>query len=85
MQATKDTIFIITTMDGVPVTKADGSIMQFLDTISCRYNAKIRTFANATRYHSRALTKKQFFAAKKEYLTHWVVSMNNLGWKGDHN
>jgi hypothetical protein len=85
MQASDDIIFIITTMDGIPVIKGDGTIMQFSDTTSCRNNAKHRTYNEKTRHHSRGLTRKQFFAAKKEYMTEGVISMASLGWKGDHN
>jgi hypothetical protein len=75
MQASEDIIFIVTTMDGVPVIKDDGSIVQFRDTTSCRNNAKHRTYSEKTRHHSRGLTRKQFFAAKKEYTTNKIISM----------
>ena len=70
-------------MDGVPVCKPDGTIMQFKDTVSCRYNAKTRTFKHKLRHHSRALTKDQYFRAQKEYQELGVISMETLGWKGD--
>ncbi len=76
---------IITTMDGIPITKEDGSIMQFLDTKSCRDNTKNYTFKHKIRHHSRWLTKDQFFRAKKEFLTEGHISMATLGRKWDHN
>lgn len=79
----QETIRIITTMDGVPVCKDDGTIMQFLDTTSCRYNTKDRTFKQNIRHHSRGLTIKQFFQAKKEFAEQGSISMATLGWKGD--
>ncbi|MCS6983236.1 MAG: hypothetical protein NZL83_03585 [Candidatus Absconditabacterales bacterium] len=74
---------IITTMDGVPVCKDDGRILCFLDTASCRYNAKIRTFKYKLRHHSRGLTKHQFFRAQKERHEQGYISMGTLGRKGD--
>jgi hypothetical protein len=85
MQSSNEIFFIITTMDGVPVTKNDGTIMQFSDTTSCRNNTKDRTFKQKERHHSRALTKDQFFRAKKEFLSHWLISLTTLGRKWDHN
>jgi hypothetical protein len=66
-QSLTEAVRIITTMDGVPITKNDGSIMQFLDTKSCRDNTKNRTFKYKVRHHSRGLTTKQFHQAQKEF------------------
>ena len=83
MKSDPNLYFILTTMDGVPVCKQDATIMQFTTTVSCRDNAKTRTFATKTRHHSRALTKDQFFRAKKERKENGYISMETLWWKWD--
>jgi hypothetical protein len=83
MKSDSNLYFIVTMMDGTPVCKSDGAIMQFKDTVSCRYNAKTRTFATKTRHHSRALTKDQYFRAQKEWNIDGTISMETLGWKWD--
>ena len=85
MKNTIAVYWIITTMDGVPLLKNDGTIMQFQDTKSCRDNTKHYTYTSKTRHHSRWLTKDQFFKAKKEFLTEDHISMATLWWKWDHN
>jgi hypothetical protein len=67
MQASKQLTFIITTMDGVPVTKDDWSLMTYPSTQSMRDNAKHLTFTTKTRHHTRWLPKDKWFKAKKHY------------------
>jgi len=83
MQANSQLIFIITTMDGVPLLKHDGAILTYLNTTSCRLNAKQHTFKLRTRHHSRWLTKQQYIVAQREYDDVWHISMFTLGWKWD--
>lgn len=53
MRKAIDQYFIITTMDGVPVTYDDGSIVQYTSTQSMRQTAKHLTFTKRARHHTR--------------------------------
>lgn len=83
MKSSQDIYFIITTMEGVPVTKPDWSIMKFTDTKSCRNNAKNYTFKNKIRHHTWWLTKAQYILSEKEYADQWFININTLWRKWD--
>jgi hypothetical protein len=70
MLATQDLYCIVTTVDGVPIMKNDGTIMQYTSTQSMRNAAKHLTFTTGKRHHTWGITKAVWFAAKKHFERH---------------
>lgn len=78
MKKTANLYFIVTTMDGVPVTKNDATIMQYISTQAMRNAAKHLTFTTRQRHHTWWLTKDKRFRAKKQFERHGFIPLGML-------